>query len=142
MTNKQNKQTTFHHTQIVSSISKVVCTTSLQLFILCAWHPNCASTKDPKREETHDHPFIHEIMQYITFKSMSVFSYQLCHWALHYYYQNKVWTIKLSAKSIKPKSKIVSLLEIENHDQNATFGLGQMEITQQETLFPLQLRMP
>jgi hypothetical protein len=43
---------------------------------------------------------------------------------LHYYYQNKVWTIKLSSKSIKPKSKIVSLLEIENHNQNATFGLG------------------
>jgi hypothetical protein len=36
----------------------------------------------------------------------------------------------------------VSLLEIENHNQNATFGLGQIEITEEEALFPLQLRMP
>lgn len=73
---------------------------------------------------------------------MSAFSYQSCHWALHYYYQNKVWTKKLSSKSIKPKSKIVSLLEIENHTKNATFGWGQIEITEEETLFPLQFRMP
>jgi hypothetical protein len=67
-------------------------------------------------------------------------------WALDYYYQNKVWTIKFICKvnknPIKPKSKIVSLLEIENYNQNATFGLGQIEIIEEETLFPLQLRMP